>query len=305
VILTASGPATAGLIEGLAPLAAERIRTIRHGSTAVVTLAYALDRFAEPPTGHGFLVAADEPLAIDACTFSSQKWAGRAPDGTILLRCFVGSRRPEVLQGSDMELLEAAERDIATTLAVRGAPILARVARWTTQMPHYTVGHIERVDAAFEALSGLPGLVLAGAPYRGVGLPDCIGQGRAAASAVSSLLGGGRPDPVRATVAPAGEASAVTVPLDRLDPGDGGRVATVGPAHRAELAREGIQPGATLAVASAAPFGGPLVLQVGRARVALARSVAGTVEIQAARGSGPGPGDRAAAGRDDVPGAGR
>ncbi len=295
VVLATSGPAAAELLEGLVPVAAERIRTIPHGSTAVVTLAYPLDAFAEPPTGHGFLVAAGEPLAIDACTFSSRKWAGRAPDGTILLRCFIGSRRPGILAGSDEELLAAAERDIATTLGAHGRPILRRVARWDGQMPHYTVGHLDRVEAVFEALADLPGLVLAGAPYRGVGLPDCIGQGRAAASTVGALLAG-----EAAESAPAGggssggrqpaSASAPTVPLDRLAPGDGGRVASVGPTHRAELAHEGIQPGADLSVAAAAPFGGPLVLDVGRARVALARSVAGTVEMH--------PGERAAAAAD-------
>jgi oxygen-dependent protoporphyrinogen oxidase len=152
-----------------------------------------VDAFAEPPTGHGFLVAADEPLAVDACTFSYRKWAGRAPDGTILMRCFVGTRRPGILAGDDDAVLRAARADVATTLGARGEPILSRVSRLTEQMPHYTVGHRERVNAAFAALADLPGLVLAGAPYRGVGLPDCIAQGRSAAAAVASILGDCRP----------------------------------------------------------------------------------------------------------------
>lgn len=209
VVLATSGPAAAGLLEDLAPVAAERIRTVPHGSTAIVTLAYPLEAFAEPPTGHGFLVAADEPLAIDACTFSSRKWAGRAPDGTILLRCFVGTRRPGIVAGGVEAVLRAARADVATTLGARGEPILWRVSRLTGQMPHYTVGHRERVNAAFEALTDLPGLVLAGAPYRGVGLPDCIAQGRSAAAAVGSILGDGRPS-----------AEPIAVPLD-TDPFEG------------------------------------------------------------------------------------
>ncbi len=190
VVLATSGPAAASLLDDMAPEAAARIRTVPHGSTAVVTLAYDLEQFPTPPIGHGFLVAAGEPLAIDACTFSSRKWAGRAPDGTILLRCFVGSRRPEILDGSDEQVVAVAERDLATTLGVRGDPLLRRIARWTGRMPHYTVGHLERVAAARAALEGLPGLVLAGAPYRGVGLPDCITQGRAAAAEIAALLSG-------------------------------------------------------------------------------------------------------------------
>ena len=184
--------------------------------------------------------------------------------------------------------LAAAERDIATTLGAHGRPILRRVARWDGQMPHYTVGHLERVEAAFAALADLPGLVLAGAPYRGVGLPDCIGQGRAAASdRAAPCLAGERPDGLPAGPT-TGRRRATRRP--RLPPsrstgssrGTAGGSPASGRSHRAELAREGIQPGADLTVASAAPFGGPLVLQVGRARVALARSVAGTVEMSAA-----------------------
>jgi oxygen-dependent protoporphyrinogen oxidase len=278
VILATPGPAAADLLADVAPAAATQIRTIPHGSTAVVTLAYPLDRFADAPPGHGFLVAAGEPLAIDACTISSRKWAGRAPDDTILLRCFVGSRRPEALAGSDETVMAAVERDIATTLGVRGEPILRRIVRATNLMPHYTVGHLERVAAAFEALADLPGLVVAGAPYRGVGLPDCIAQGRAAAAALASLIGDGPSTSARNEtlgVDRDGPASR----LDQVAVGLGGRVVSVEPAHRADLAHEGVRTGVHLSVSSAAPFGGPLVLRVGGARIALARSVAATVEV--------------------------
>jgi len=276
-VLATSGSAAADLLAGIAPTAAERIRTIPHGSTAVVTLAYPLDAFDEPPTGHGFLVAADEPLAIDACTFSSRKWAGRAPDGTVLLRCFVGSHRPEVLAGTDETILAAARRDLATTLGAHGEPILEQVTRHTRQMPHYTVGHLDRVKAVTEALVDLPGLIVAGAPYRGVGMPDCISQGRAAAVSAAAVVGGTRGESPSSTLD--ADPPLISTPLDRLAPGNGGRVASVGPAHRAELAREGVRPGVDLSVASAAPFDGPLVLHLGRARVALDRSVARTVEM--------------------------
>ena len=284
VILATTGPAAAGMLAEIAPGAAERIRTIPHGSTAVVTLAYRLDQFPEDPAGHGFLVAADEPLAIDACTFSSRKWAGRAPDGTILLRCFVGARRPEVLAGSDASVLAAAERDLVTALGVGGSPILRRILRATNAMPHYTVGHLERVQAAIEALADQPGLILAGAPYRGVGLPDCIAQGRSAAAAVESLIGTIaptllRPTSTRSTALPSLVADRATARLDQVAVGLGGRVVSVGPAHEADLAHEGVRAGVHLSVMSAAPFGGPLVLRVGQARVALARTVARTIEV--------------------------
>ena len=195
VVLASPGPATAGLLEGIAPAAAAHVRSITHGSTAVVSLGYRLDQFPKPPTGHGFLVAAGEPLAVDACTMSSLKWAGRAPDGTVLLRVFIGSRSPGVLAGSDSEIVALVERDLGLVTGVHGAPILARVARSIDQMPKYTVGHLERVAGANAALAGLPNLAIAGAAFRGVGVPDCIAQGRAAAARVGEVLSGGVPGP--------------------------------------------------------------------------------------------------------------
>jgi oxygen-dependent protoporphyrinogen oxidase len=167
------------------------VRAIAHGSTAVVSLGYWLDQFTEPPIGHGFLVAAREPLAIDGCTMSSLKWAGRAPDGTVLVRVFVGSHSPGALAGSDAEIVALVERDLGLLAGVHGAPILARVARSIDQMPKYTVGHLQRVAGANEGLAGLPNLAIAGAAFRGVGVPDCIAQGRAAAERVVEALSGG------------------------------------------------------------------------------------------------------------------
>ena len=195
VVLASPGPITAGLLDEIVPAAGAHIRSIPHGSTAVVSLGYRLDQFPEPPTGHGFLVAAGESLAIDACTMSSLKWAGRAPDGTVLLRVFIGSRSPGVLTGSDAEIVAVAERDLTLAMGLRGAPMMTRVARSIGQMPHYTVGHLERVAGADTALAGLPNLIIAGAAFRGVGLPDCIAQGRAAATRVGEVLSGGVPGP--------------------------------------------------------------------------------------------------------------
>ncbi len=275
VILASPGPVTAGLLDAIVPAAAGHVRSIPHGSTAVVSLGYRLDQFPEPPTGHGFLVAAGESLAVDACTLSSRKWAGRAPDGTVLLRVFIGSRSPGVLAGSDAEIVAVVERDLALLMAVRGAPMLTRVARSIGQMPHYTVGHLDRVAGANAALAGLPNLIIAGAAFRGVGLPDCIAQGRAAAARVQDVFGG---TDLHEFAGPGPDAT----PLDRIPIGSGGRVVRVGAAFREDLASEGIRPGAELSVSAAAPFGGPLVVLVGRARVAVATSVARTVDVSVA-----------------------
>ena len=58
-------------------------------------------------------------------------------------------------------------------------------------MPRYTVGHLDRVAAAEAALAARPEIVLAGAAFHGVGVPDCVSRGGAAAERVAALVGGG------------------------------------------------------------------------------------------------------------------
>jgi len=48
-------------------------------------------------------------------------------------------------------------------------------------MAQYAVGHPARVAAIERRVDALPGLQLAGAAYRGIGIPDCIRGGETAA----------------------------------------------------------------------------------------------------------------------------
>lgn len=70
--------------------------------------------------------------------------------------------------------------------------------------------------------------------------------------------------------------------LCELAPGEAGLVVAVAPPLEAQLAQEGIRPGVSLEVESRVPLGGPLVVRVGRARLALARVVAADVLIEPA-----------------------
>ena len=190
VVIAAPGPVSARLLEHPAPAAAEHIRSIPHSSAAVVSLAYDAGQFGSEFASHGFLVADGEQLAIDACTVSSRKWPGRAPQGKVLLRVFLGARRPSLLSATDAALVDAAHHDLAGVLGISGDPLLADVMRWHDCMPQYTVGHLDRVAAALSPLDGTP-FVLAGAAYRGAGLPSCIAQGRSAAARAREVLEAG------------------------------------------------------------------------------------------------------------------
>jgi oxygen-dependent protoporphyrinogen oxidase len=87
------------------------------------------------------------------------------------------------------ELVAAARADAERTLQITGEPLLVRVSRWDGAMPRYTVGHLSRASAVEDAVSAWPAVTVAGASYRGVGLPDCITQGLAAAARARTWLG--------------------------------------------------------------------------------------------------------------------
>jgi Fe2+ transport system protein FeoA len=67
--------------------------------------------------------------------------------------------------------------------------------------------------------------------------------------------------------------------LDRLTAGRAAVVLDVTGPAAGEMLHEGIAPGALLSVESRTPLGGPLIVQVGRARVAIARPAAAGVRI--------------------------
>jgi oxygen-dependent protoporphyrinogen oxidase len=186
VVVTTPSPVTARLVADLSPNLASSLLGIRHGSTAVVSIAYPAEAFERPPAGHGFLVAEGEDLTISACTIASGKWPQRAPAGHVLLRAFAPDGPSLALE--DEALIALARHDLDGVLGVHGDPELVRVARWTAAMPRYTVGHLDRVAEIEARTEAVPGLVLAGAPYRGVGIPDCVSQGRTAADRVAATL---------------------------------------------------------------------------------------------------------------------
>ena len=155
-----------------------------------MSLAYKRDDFPQPPDSFGFVVPAIEKRKIMACTFSSLKYPGRAPEGAILLRAFVGgSLQSELLNDDNAAMEQNVRAEIASLLGVKAEPILRRIWRHPNSMPQYHVGHEERVRSIQAALREFPTLALAGSAYSGVGISDCVRSGEEAAEAVIEAIG--------------------------------------------------------------------------------------------------------------------
>jgi len=193
VILATPAHRAAALIESFAPQAAAELRTIECASSAVCVLGVAEEQIAKPLDGFGFVVPESEARSILSTSFSSRKYAGRAPQGRVLMRVFVGgAQRPDLAGLPDEELKTLVLRELGELIGLRGEPELFRVVRWPKTMPQYHVGHLERVAQIEAQLAERPGLFLAGSAYRGVGIPHCITSAQQAAERIVNGCRDGR-----------------------------------------------------------------------------------------------------------------
>ena len=191
VICALPAHATAPLVAGVDDALGRLCEGFTDTSVAIVVLAFPRAAVAHPLRGSGFVVPRVEPgLSITAATWISSKWPGRAPDGHVLLRGFVGgTRRPDALALSDRTLIDTVRHDLTRLLGIRGEPALVRVYRWPRANPQLNVGHMARVADVDRRLERTPGLQIIGAAFRGVGIADCVAAGRAAGRAAADAVG--------------------------------------------------------------------------------------------------------------------
>jgi len=189
VIVTVPAFAAAELLAAVCPEAVPHLKGIRFVSVTTCALGFDRADVDHPLNGSGFLVPSREGRAITACTWVSSKWAHAARPDQVLIRCYLGrDGEQRVMELSDGEVVELVRRELRELMGLAAVPRLARVYRWERAMPQYEVGHLDRIAELERALARHPGLLLAGASYRGVGVPDCIRQGQLAAEQALALL---------------------------------------------------------------------------------------------------------------------
>jgi oxygen-dependent protoporphyrinogen oxidase len=171
------------------PELAHLLQEIPYASSATVNLAFQRSAVAHPLHGMGFVVPAIEQRLVIACSFSSIKFAGRAPAGQVLLRAFVGGALQQAAYDlSDAAIQDAVYEELRQLLGIRGEPLYISVSRHPQSMPQYHVGQRQRVARIESLASHQPGLALAGNAYHGVGIPDCIHSATTAAQALLAYL---------------------------------------------------------------------------------------------------------------------
>lgn len=169
------------------PAAAEALDTIPLATSNIVTMAWPVSSFASTPDMQGWLEAEKAP--ISGTTFSSIKFAGRAPSDTVLVRAFVPEKVGQTAFLPDDELIATILDYVRPIMGATGEPSHVDVSRWNHVMPKYIVGHLDTVATVEQSVAkAQPSWRIAGSALHGVGIPDCIDDGRKQASAALAAL---------------------------------------------------------------------------------------------------------------------
>ncbi|HZT77938.1 MAG TPA: protoporphyrinogen oxidase [Vicinamibacterales bacterium] len=189
VVLAAPAYATAAITRDFDAELSRVCGEIPYASAATIALAFKREQVAHPLNGSGFVVPRVEKTGIMAGSWLSSKWPHRAPEGSVLLRTFVGGARdPRALEQSDRELVDVSMRALAPLVGITGPPLLTRVFRWNRANAQHEVGHLDRLAAIDRAVARHPGVFVTGSGFRGTGIPDCVADGRNTAGRVDEYL---------------------------------------------------------------------------------------------------------------------
>jgi oxygen-dependent protoporphyrinogen oxidase len=152
-------------------------------SSVTVSLAYSRAAVSHPLDGTGFVVAEEAQRdGLRACTFTSSKLPGRAPEDRVLLRAFFRPGPADATLGSDAWSTRAATA-LADILGIRGQPERSWFARWDRALPVHDEAHAERVRSVEPTLQSF-GIWLAGSAFHGSGIDAAL---RSAAQVAEDL----------------------------------------------------------------------------------------------------------------------
>ena len=187
VILATPANVAAQLLKPIVEDAAIRLAEIRHNSIGTISLFYKSDDLQMDYKINGLMIPRREGRKIDAVTFPIAKMPNRAPDGFSIVRVFFGAGAPELVMLDDAALVAAVRDELQDLLGIHAQPVDYVTFRWPESFPQADVGHLDRVA---DIETQLPeNIYVTGSSYRGIGVPDCVRQGREIArKAIENLI---------------------------------------------------------------------------------------------------------------------
>jgi oxygen-dependent protoporphyrinogen oxidase len=186
VVLACEAHQAARLAETVDARVAELLGSIGYSPSITVALGFDRDAVRPQMRGFGFLVPKRERRKLLAGTWVGNKFLNRVPESLALLRCFLGGVGGESTLGDgDDAIVREVREELREIAGVVAEPLFSKVFRWPRSMAQYTVGHGARVLELEGRLESIPGLLIAGNGYHGIGVPDCIRMGKQAAERIA------------------------------------------------------------------------------------------------------------------------
>ncbi len=176
---------SAKLIRNLQPKIADLLEEIPYASTATISMTYPTTDVEGHIQGFGFVVPRKEERTLLACTWTSLKWPGRSQEGESLIRCYMGGRgREALLEAEDQQLVASVRQELQSITGITSPPGYSEIHRWVRGMPQYVIGHQARLTSIQDLLRTSPTLHICGAGLYGIGIPDCIREGKRVADSL-------------------------------------------------------------------------------------------------------------------------
>jgi protoporphyrinogen/coproporphyrinogen III oxidase len=190
VVVAAPAPQSAAFLAAASPELARVLATFVTAPVATVALGYAADDIVMPARGFGYLVPRQEGGSVLGVLWPGNMFPGlRSPPTRVQVQAIVGgARAPHVVDAADETIVHEVVGQLRGAMAARSSPLVAEVFRHTVGIAQYEVGHGERVVAARQLAAALPGVVLTGSSYDGIGVNACTAAALRAAVQVSEHL---------------------------------------------------------------------------------------------------------------------
>lgn len=187
ILLCVPAAAAAELLEAHVPGISAQLLTGRTAAVATTVLAYPRQVAANPALagGNGLLLGSGTGRLLKAATFLSRKWTHLHHPELFFVRASAGRAGVESTELlSDEKLARTVHTELAELIGLEHRPVASLVTRWQGCYPQLEVGHLDRMAAIRQSLSGLP-IQLVGAPYDGLGLRSVVTSAQQAANAIS------------------------------------------------------------------------------------------------------------------------
>jgi protoporphyrinogen/coproporphyrinogen III oxidase len=175
VVIAAPAYEAASLLRVAGPRLSSILEGIPYSPLVVVCSAYGRAQVRHSLEGFGFVVPRSEGLHTISSTWNSSLFPDRAPAGKVVITSLA---RPiandSLLEMSEEAVANLVEGEVSPVLGISGPPVDRAVWKHPNALPHFPIGHAQRVAEIRADVIARPGLHLAGNYLEGRSIGDCV-----------------------------------------------------------------------------------------------------------------------------------